>query len=375
MLLPHGTQSLENLLCLSHELRSVNSSDESKEKKRVAQLFLHFHAFYYKALMFEIWYRCPNILRIFQLHQYVSVEVKEESETSGSYCERSANLEDSVNDLSPKTEPNKFQNASVISDYRSDKVGKEIPKAGEDLVAVDKDSRSKVNTKEPFSSIKSSFVVKQDLKSTLEKAQKVLLSDHHAKVSNLRDLLTEIRKAMLLKRSKQFFQMNSAGSKLSQKKKKAKAQTAHDAQPLGFSPSSSERDSTSQNTNSSSESTQTESREDKGADLTGHSGSQVEVAGMDAKDILGDEGEKQGEICNNQAALGGLTDELKTITATETDTKSLATLDEKLPIDLRYVASDTSLESLTEEEERVLRELEQLEFKVCSFMSLRSCLK
>lgn len=375
MLLPHGTQSLENLLCLSHELRSVNSSDESKEKKRVAQLFLHFHAFYYKALMFEIWYRCPNILRIFQLHQYVSVEVKEESETSGSYCERSANLEDSVNDLSPKTEPNKFQNASVISDYRSDKVGKEIPKAGEDLVAVDKDSRSKVNTKEPFSSIKSSFVVKQDLKSTLEKAQKVLLSDHHAKVSNLRDLLTEIRKAMLLKRSKQFFQMNSAGSKLSQKKKKAKAQTAHDAQPLGFSPSSSERDSTSQNTNSSSESTQTESREDKGADLTGHSGSQVEVAGMDAKDILGDEGEKQGEICNNQATLGGLTDELKTITATETDTKSLATLDEKLPIDLRYVASDTSLESLTEEEERVLRELEQLEFKVCSFMSLRSCLK
>ena len=375
MLLPLGTQSLENLLCLSHELRSVNSSDESKEKKRVAQLFLHFHAFYYKALMFEIWYRCPNILRIFQLHQYVSVEVKEESETSGSYCERSANLEDSVNDLSPKTEPNKFQNASVISDYRSDKVGKEIPKAGEDLVAVDKDSRSKVNTKEPFSSIKSSFVVKQDLKSTLEKAQKVLLSDHHAKVSNLRDLLTEIRKAMLLKRSKQFFQMNSAGSKLSQKKKKAKAQTAHDAQPLGFSPSSSERDSTSQNTNSSSESTQTESREDKGADLTGHSGSQVEVAGMDAKDILGDEGEKQGEICNNQATLGGLTDELKTITATETDTKSLATLDEKLPIDLRYVASDTSLESLTEEEERVLRELEQLEFKVCSFMSLRSCLK
>ena len=375
MLLPHGTQSLENLLCLSHELRSVNSSDESKEKKRVAQLFLHFHAFYYKALMFEIWYRCPNILRIFQLHQYVSVEVKEESETSGSYCERSANLEDSVNDLSPKTEPNKFQNASVISDYRSDKVGKEIPKAGEDLVAVDKDSRSKVNTKEPFSSIKSSFVVKQDLKSTLEKAQKVLLSDHHAKVSNLRDLLTEIRKAMLLKKSKQFFQMNSAGSKLSQKKKKAKAQTAHDAQPLGFSPSSSERDSTSQNTNSSSESTQTESREDKSADLTGHSGSQVEVAGMDAKDILGDEGEKQGEICNNQATLGGLTDELKTITATETDTKSLATLDEKLPIDLRYLASDTSLESLTEEEERVLRELEQLEFKVCSFMSLRSCLK
>ena len=163
ILLPHGTQSLENLLGLSHELRSVNSSDESKERKSVSQLFLHFHAFYYKALMFEIWYRCPNILRIFQLHQCVSVEVKEESETSGSNCERSSNLEDSVDDLSSKTEPNKFQNASAICDYGSDKVGKEIPEAEEDLVAVDVDSRSKVNTKEPFSSSNSNFVVKHDL--------------------------------------------------------------------------------------------------------------------------------------------------------------------------------------------------------------------
>lgn len=350
----------------------MNSSDESKEKKRVAQLFLHFHAFYYKALMFEIWYRCPNVLRIFQLHQYVSVEVKEESETSGSKCDRSANLEDSVDDLSPNTEPNKFQNSSAISDYSSDRVGIEIPEAGEDLVAVDEDSRSKVNTKEPFSSSKSNCVVKRDLKSALEKAKEVLLSDHHAKVSNLRDLLTEIRKVMLLKRSKQFFQMNSAGSKLNQKKKKAKAQPVHVAQPSGFSPSPSERDPTSQNRNSLSEpvdGTQTESSENKGAALTGHSGSQVEVAGMDAKDIFGNEGEKQGEISNDQATLGGPSDEVKTVPATETDTKDLTTLDGKRPIDLRYVVSDPSLESLTEEEERVLRELEQLEFKNLPFPS------
>ena len=220
--------------------------------------------------------------------------------------------------------------------------------------------------------------MKQDLKSVLEKALKVLLSDHHVKASNLRDLLTEIRKSMLLKRSKQFFQMNPAGSKLNQKKKKAKAQPAHVAQPLGFSPSSSEREPTSQNRNSSSEpvdGTQTESTENKCTALTGHSGTQVEVTGMDAKDILGNEGERQGEISNDQATLGGLSDEVKTVPATETDNKDLATLDGKLPIDLRYVESDTSLESLTEEEERVLRELEQLEFKVCSFMLLRSCVK
>ena len=377
MLLPHGTQSLENLLSLSHELHSVDDSDASKKDESVGQLFLHFHAFYCKALMFEIWYRCPNILRIFQPHQEVSVEVKEKSETSGSNFERSANLEDSVDDLSPKTGPNKFQNASAISD----KVGEEIPHVGVDLVAVDKDGRSKVDTKEPFSSKKRNFVEKQDLKSTLQKAKKVLLSDHHAKVSNLRDLLTEIRKAMLLKRSKQFFQMNSAGSKLNQKKKKAKAQPAHVAQPLGFSPSSTEGDPTSETTTKNSsnepvESAQTESREDNGAALTRHSGSQVEVAGMDAKvTILGNGEEKQGESSNDQETLGGLSDELRTVPATETATKDLTTLDGKLPIDLRYVASDTSLESLTEEEERVLREIEQLEFKVCSFMSFSSCVK
>lgn len=379
MLLPHGTQSLENLLGLSHELRSVDDSDESKKEESFTQFFLHFHAFYCKALMIEIWYRCPNILRIFKPHQDVSVEVKMESETSSSICESSANLED---ELSPKTELNKFGNAVAISDYSGDeKVGKEIPEVGVDLVAVDEDIRSKVDTKEPFSSRKRNLVEKQDLKSTLQKVKEVLLSDHQAKVSNLRDLLTEIRKAMLLKRSKQFFQMNSAGSKLNQKKKKAKAQPAHEAQPLGFSPSSSEGDPTGEAASKKSssepvESTQTESREDEGAAPTGHSGSQVEVAGMDAKDtLLGNEGEKQGEGSNDRATLGGLSAELRTVPATETDTKDLTTVDGKLPIDLRYVVIETSLESLTEEEERVLGEIEQIEFKVCSLMSLSSCVK
>ena len=380
MLLPHGAQSLENLLSLSCELRSMDDSDKSKKEESVTQMFLHFHAFYCKALMFEIWYRCPNILRIFQPREEVSVEVKDESETSGSNCESSVNLVDSVDDLSPKTESNKFGNTSVIFDHSGDgKVGQEIP--DEDLVAVDEDSRGKVDTKEPFSSTKPNFVEKRDLKSTLQKAKEVLLSDHHTKVSNLRDLLTEIRKAMLLKRSKQFFQMNAAGSKLNQKKKKAKAQPVHVAQPLGFSPSSSEGDPTSETAskNSSSElveDTRTESREGNGAALTGHSGPQVEMAGMDTKDtILADEGEKQGELTKDRVTLVGLSDELKTIPAAETDDKDLKTLDGKLPIDLRYLASDTSLESLTEEEERVLGEIEQLEFKVCSFTSLSSCIK
>lgn len=54
MLLPHGTESLETLLGLGQELRSVNASDEPKKEESAAQLFLHFHAFYCKALIIEI---------------------------------------------------------------------------------------------------------------------------------------------------------------------------------------------------------------------------------------------------------------------------------------------------------------------------------
>lgn len=379
---------MENLLGLSHELRGVNDYDVSNEEESVAQLFLHFHAFYYEALTIEIWYRCPNILASFQHHQDVSAEVKEERKTSDSNYDSSANLEDAVDAVALKTGPIKFENASAISDnWRisgAEKVEEQIPEVRVGMLPVDEGSRSKVDTKEPFSCTKRNLIAKHDLKSTLEKAKEVLLSDHHVKISNLRDLLTEIRKAMLLKRSKQFLQMNSASSKLNQKKKKAKAQPAFSTRLLGFSPSSNEGDPRSKTASRiglsySVESTQSESREDNGTVPTEHSGTQMEVAGMDVKcTILDNEGEKQDEGSNEQANRGGLSDELKTVLATETDTKDWTTLDGNLPIDLRYMASDISLESMTEEEERVLRQLEQLEFKVCSFISLRdliSCAK
>lgn len=379
---------MDNLLGLSHELRGVNDYDVSNEEESVAQLFLHFHAFYCEALMIEIWYRCPNILATFQHHQDVSAEVKEEREASDSNYDSSANLEDAVDAVALKTGPINSENASAISDNcrisGAEKVEEQIPEVRVGMLAVDEDSRSKVDTKEPFSSANRNLVAKQDLKSTLEKAKEVLLSDHHVKISNLRDLLTEIRKAMLLKRSKQFLQMNSASSKLNQKKKKAKAQPAFSTQPLGFSPSSNKGDPRSKTASRSGlsdsvESTQSESRDDNGTVLTGHSGTQMEVAGMDVKyTILGNEGDKQDESSNEQANRGGISDELKTVLATETGTKDWKTLDGNLPIDLRYMTSDISLESMTEEEERVLRQLEQLEFKVCSFISprvLSSCAK
>ena len=42
----------------------------------------------------------------------------------------------------------------------------------------------------------------------------------------------------------------------------------------------------------------------------------------------------------------------------------LKTMDGKVPIDLRYVASDASLQFLADEEEKILTELEQFDLKV-----------
>lgn len=386
MLLPHGAGSLEQLLSLSRELRSVNAADEPKTGESMAQLFLHFQAFYCKALMIEIWYRCPDVLRIFQHHQDVSVEVEVECEREETGSESSEKLKVSAEDMSTESKPSKFGNASAISDYSqiisNDKVD-ENGEFGVDLATADgEDSKRKVDPKEPFSSTKRSLVGEQDLKSTLKSIKAVLLSDHHVKINNLRELLTEIRKALLLKRSEQFFQMNSTSSKLNQKKKKVKAQPAHMAQPLGFSPSSSEGEPTSETASRSSlvepaECTQTEPREDNTAVAAERSESLVEVVELDTRGAVlvkdnSEEGEqkKQSEGGNECATFGGLPDDLGAVPGGEMTTKDLTAPDGKLPVDLRYMASSTSLELLTEEEERVLRELEQFEFKVCNLISL-----
>ena len=379
ILLPHGTGSLEKLLSLSRELCSVGTADEPKTSESMAQLFLHFHAFYCKGLMIELWYRCPDVLRIFQHHQDVSFEAKVECESGDTGPESSANLNVSVDDMSPESEPSKFGNASGLSDYSqiiSDgKVG-ENEEIGVDtgVASFDGDIERKVDPREPFSSTGLNLVGKQDLKATLKNIKAVLLSDHRVRINNLRELLTEIRKAMLLKRSKQFFQMTSSGSKLNQKKKKAKAQPTRLAQPLGFSPNSSEGDPTSETASRSSlgepaECAQTEPREDNVA-LAADRSESLEGVVLGKENSEEGEKKKQSEGGDESASLGGLVQDLVAVSGSEVTTKELTTSDGKLPVDLRYMASDTNLELLTEDEERVLKELEQFEFKVCNLISL-----
>ena len=372
MLLPAGITSLDNLLKLSHELGSVNASDGTTKGVGLVQLFQHFQAYYCKALLTELWYRLPEALAIFQCDQKESVDetVKSRTETEISF-----GLGESEGYLQSESKASKYRNTSGISDSNringDEKVGGAVEASELCITTVDDENENKAFDAKEFLSAKESPIVgKQNLKSTLENFGTVLLSGHHVKLSNLRALLTEIRKAMLLKRSPQFLQAGSAGKHLSQKKKKDKKLKTQTLQLVGFSRNSSEGDPTSETASGSSsvEFTRMEHTEDEGA-LTEDSCSLVE-----ALDITGrDESEKRDsggdeERTNECLAVNG---SVGVDTRSEVVTKGLTTPDGRLPIDLRFMTSDTSLEFLEQEERKVLKEVEQFDLKVCySVLSL-----
>lgn len=369
MLLPDGITSLDNLLKLSRELDSVNASDGTTKGVGLVQLFQHFQAYYCKALLTELWYRLPKALAIFQCDHKESVDetVKSRTETEISF-----GLGESEGFLQSESKASKYRNTSGISDSNringDEKVGEAIPEGENCITAVDDENENKAFDPKEFLSAKESVIVgKQNLKSTLISFETVLLSGHHVKLSNLRALLTEIRKAMLLKRSRQFLQAGSAGKHLSQKKKKDKKLKAQTLQLVGFSRSSSEGDPTSETASGSSsvECTQMEHREDEGA-VTCSLVEALDMTGRDEsekRDSGGDE-ERMNECLTVNGSVG-------VDTRSEVVTKGLTTPDGRLPIDLRFMTSDTSLEFLEQEEGKILKELEQFDLKVCySVLSL-----
>lgn len=352
MLLPDEIKSLDSLLMLSQELRGVNASDAPSKGDSVGQLFQHFNAYYCKALVSELWYRCPGVLAIFQCDQGESVE--DESEESQPWSKRSFVLGKFEGGLTSE-----YRDASEIPDANQISGGAKKVKEGiqgvEACVAV-VDERSKSNDigSNIPSCRHSGGVGKRDLKSVMKVFQTVLLSDHHAEVSNLRLLLTEIRKASLLKRSRQYLQTRSTGKHLNEKKKKDKKMKAQTIQPTGFSINSGEGDSVSDTASGSNAAELSESTEP--------SKSLVEVL----VGRLADEDEKQGsgeneEIVKECPALSG---SLEVVTGREGVSTDLRTHDGRLPIDLRFAISDESLENLEKEEEKVLQELEQYGLKV-----------
>ena len=371
MLLPDGIRCLDNLLKLSHQLGSVNASDGTTKGVALEQLFQHFQAYYCKALVNELWYRLPEALAIFECNQNESVD---ETVKSRTVTEISFSLGKSEDGLQSESKANKYRNTSEISDSNringDEKVGGAIQVSEACITAVDDENGSKAfDSKEFLPAKKRDAVGKRDLKSTLKHFEAVLLSGHQVKLSNLRALLTEIRKAMLLKRSRQFLQAGTVGKHLNQKKKKDKKLKAQTVQLVGFSVSSSEGDPTSETASGSSSvectpNSQMEHREDDRV-LTEESNSLVEAVdttGRDEAEKLDSGGYEQR--MNECVAVNG---SVEADTRSKVVAKGLTTPDGRLPIDLRFMTSDTSLEFLEQEEGKVLKELEQFDLKVCYY--------
>lgn len=415
MLLPNGIGSLDNLVRLSHELSSRNGTDEPTKQKDLEKLFHHFQAYYCKALVTELWYRCPEVLEVFYSERRVSVEEEsaKESEPSepvnskddvASECkangdrrtefshptqreaikkkcphltsiivtDRSADSkdplsssesasfgkqgvsEDNLTSESTSDKDRKWE-ISIVDITCEDGVnGDAMPKVGACLTALDVERKS-LHSKEHISSLETISVVKQDFVSTLRNAKVVLLSDHYAKLSNQRALLIEIRKVMLLQRSRQFLQSGSTSSQLNQRKRNDKKPKIQPAKPIGFSASTSDVGSTRKLANSGEtvESVQTGSKtNDVVNELSESAGATLEVEGSSSRK------DYNSTIETLDGQRGSVADRK------DDGFDDLKTMDGKVPIDLRYIASDASLQFLANEEEKILKELEQFDLKV-----------
>ena len=407
MLLPNGIGSLDNLVRLSHELSSGNGTDEPTKEKDVEKLFHHFQAYYCKALVTELWYRCPEVLEVFHSERRVSVgeESAKESEptelvnskddvaseckaneerhtefshptqrkaikekcsylTSIVVTDKSSDSKDplsssesasfgkqgvSEDDLTTESTSDKDRKGeiSLVEITCEDGVnGEAMPKVGACLTALDVEKKS-LHSKEHFSSLETINVVKQDFVSTLRNAKVVLLSDHYAKLNNQRALLVEIRKVMLLRRSRQFLQSGSISSHLNQRKKNDKKPKTQPAKPIGFSGSSSDVGSMRKLANSGE--TVESKTNDVVNELSESAGATLEVEGSSSRK------DYNSSIETLDGPRGSVADRKD---------DDLKTMDGKVPIDLKYVASDTSLQFLADEEEKILKELEQFDLKV-----------
>ena len=333
MLLPDGTRSLNNLLSLSHELCIVTTTDDATLKAEAQeQLFEHFNAYYSKALLTELWYRYPKAMLVLQCRQDEPVENNDETsdgenDTSLDHCTSVGNSSEIAASHEVKGEE-----------------GAETKWCGENKL---------VSLRESICGSK------QDLMSTLQTFRNVLLSDRHAKLCNLRVLLTEIRKAMLLKRSRQFVY----GKYLIQKKKKDKETKDPVAQPVCLSVNYSEDDATHETlsfNNAVKERMNGEAGNNEGHMVLNKQPilqEEVTVTSTAVRKDTGNQGSSPNQDRSNNGSHEG---------ATRSDIVKVAlqTHDGQIPIDARFNDSNARLDDLEVEELEVLRELEQYEMKV-----------
>lgn len=384
MLLPHGSESLNYLQYLSHDLytRGGNASDESQKVEDVEELFLHFVAYYYKAVLIAMWYRCPDILAIFTCNASVTVENKDSTGKVENGLNASKYVEDTpldpLNTLLLESTSNKFGDSSIISDFNRTSKEETVTERGASGTISNVSGSEVCELKAPVPSAINNLTRKQDLMATLENLKTVLLSERQMKINSLRELLTEIRKAMLLKRSKQLLQTISASNRVSQKKKKNKTARDHhtlSSQPQGFLPNcdgdlTSETSSMGSSVNLS-ECTQITSNEEHGFGDTVSSESWPKESRIELRSdgFLGsardEDAPRDIEVNKEDAARNGL----EVMQASKAAAGKLSTSDGKLPVDLRYITRETTLEFLMEEEKEALNDLEELEYKDLPFPS------
>lgn len=317
MLLPNGLRSLNNLLSLSHELCGLTTSDRATTREMQEQLFRHFDAYYAKALITELWYRFPKAITVFH------------SDSDKSFGEDDNNC---------LCEPEYSLDNYKFSDSNELKSEQEVAA----VIIFEGDEHNEVMAcaeKELFSSRKSDSGRKEDLMSTLQKFSGLLLSDRHARLCNLRSLLTEIRKAMLLMRSRQFV----TGKSLSRKKKKSKIREQM-VQPVGITANCSECELTNGTFSVNSAVKPTENGGE------GHEEADEQGSGENEDSFTADKSQEEAS-------------------PSEITTKGLVTHDGKLPIDLRFTAGGASVDGLQDEETRVLKELKEDELKDLPFPS------
>ena len=331
MLLPDGTRSLNNLLSLSHELCIVTTTDDSTLKAETQELlFEHFNAYYSKALLTELWYRYPKAMLVLQCSQ--DEPFKDNDETSNG------------------------ENDTSLDHCTSD-VGKSSDFAASTEVKGEEGAETKCCCENELLSPRESVSgSKQDLMSILQTFRNVLLSDRHAKLCNLRVLLTEIRKAMLLKRSRQFVY----GKYLIQKKKKDKETKDPMAQPVSLSVNCSEDDATNETlsfNNAVKERMNGEAGNNEGHMVLNKQPKLQEVTGAAFGKDTGKQGSSPTQDRSNNGSHEGAT-------RSEIVTVALQTNDGQLPIDMRFNDSNARLDDLEVEELEVLGELEQYEMKV-----------
>ena len=373
LLLPRGIESLDSFHAIRRGLGVTEEPVDPVLHVSAGQLFRYFYAYYCKALLVETWYRCPDVVKS-------SPYVRGISSASGGCNQKlldvaeAATLED---DSLPRLDPTNPESSSAVRvemDHSTRLADCRISKTDPDMTAnfIGAHGTHRMKSDQTETAVNSGRHQewKSSLYSILLNFTIVLLSHSRVRISNLREALTEIRKAIFFKRSRQMLQEASAVSHLNPGKKKDRKNTkaaAFTALPSGITgrvQESVERIGSSGKVALDDCLGTPEKHEDFRTETGSYSGEGGTNLGVDAAptNVINEINGK--DVIETRESLESITDDRAALKNQTSPPPELLTLKGEPPVELRYVKFETSLEFLTEEESRVFAELKQFELKV-----------